>query len=66
MDRPTVTGRAFVVDPVCGKTLRAEDAVTAVVRREQRFFCSKECARRFLLTPWRYEDEEWADRHPQG
>lgn len=66
MDRETVTGRALVVDPVCGEPLRAEEAVTAVVRRELRFFCSKECAREFLLAPWRFEDEEWADRHPHG
>lgn len=53
-----------VVDPVCGQRLREEEAVTAVVRREMRFFCSKECARKFLLTPWRYEDEEYDDRRP--
>ena len=53
-----------VVDPVCGQTLREERAVTAVIRREVRFFCSKVCARKFFLTPWRYEDEEYADHPP--
>jgi len=62
MERLEVEGRAFVVDPVCGEALRARDATTVVVRRELRFFCSKECGRKFLLTPWRYEDEEYADR----
>ena len=53
-----------VVDPVCGQRLREDESVSAIVRRELRFFCSKECARKFLLTPWRYEDEEYDDRRP--
>lgn len=61
-----MVGSRPVVDPTCGKALREDEAVTAVVRRELRFFCSKECARLFLEAPWRYEDEEWEDRHPDG
>ena len=55
-------GRAIVVDPVCGRVLRAHEATLVVVRLELRFFCSEECGRKFLLAPWRYEDEEYADR----
>jgi YHS domain-containing protein len=57
-------GGRLVVDPVCGASLREEKAITAIVRREVRFFCSKECGRKFLAAPWRYEDEEWVDRQP--
>lgn len=62
MESLPVEGRALVVDPVCGRVLRARDATKVVVRDELRFFCSEECGRKFLLTPWRYEDEEYADR----
>lgn len=59
-------GGRLVVDPVCGACLHEKEAVTIVVRREMRFFCSEECGRKFRETPWRYEDEEWADRQPDS
>lgn len=49
-------------DPACGKRIRPDESVRIEVRGEIRWFCSDECAEKFLATPWRYEDEEFVDR----
>ncbi len=54
--------RRIVIDPTCGKRLYEDQAFRTVVREELRWFCTEECARRFLESPWRYEDEEFSDR----
>ena len=58
--RPKVARVA--IDPVCGKRFNTDQGIALEVRGEVRWFCGAGCARRFQAKPWRYEDEEYADR----
>ena len=58
--------RRVVIDPVCGERMKEAEAVASDIRGERRFFCSEECAARFLNAPWRFEDEEFDDQRPTG